>query len=83
MGTTNTFKITYRPQTNGQAERIIRSLLSMLHFYVNEHQSHWDEYRLWLCYAYKNAVHRSSGTTPFDLVVSGPPPHLATDLVRT
>ena len=46
----------------------------MLRNYVNEHQSDWDEFTTVLTYAYNNQVHRSTGTTPFDLVLSRPPP---------
>ena len=45
----------------------------MLRNYVNEHQSVWEEYTSTLTYAYNNHVHRSTGTTPFDLVLSRPP----------
>ena len=46
----------------------------MLRNYVNEHQNDWDEFASVLTYVYNNHIHRSTGTTPFDLVFSRPPP---------
>jgi len=73
MGTKNLFTSTYHPQTNGQVERFNRTLQNMLRNYVNEHQSDWDVYAHTLAYAYNNHVHRSTGTTPFELILSRPP----------
>ena len=70
----NIFTSTYHPQTNGQVERYNRKILAMLRNYVNEHQNDWDEFASVLTYAYNNDVHRSTGTIPFDLVLSRPPP---------
>ena len=49
----------------------------MLRNYVNEHQKDWDTYASALTYAYNTHVHRSTNTTPFDLVLSRPPPPYA------
>ena len=49
----------------------------MLRNYVNENQDDWDRYAEALTYAYNNHVHRSIGTTPFDLVLSRPPPEFS------
>ena len=62
------------PKANGQVERYNRTIVAMLRNYVNEHQNDWDEFASVLTYAYNNHVHRSTGTTPFDLVLSRPPP---------
>ena len=74
LGFSNVFTSTNHPQTNGQVERYNRTILAMLRNYVNEQQWDWDEYASALTYAYKNHVHQSTGTTPFDLVLSRPPP---------
>lgn len=58
-------------------ERYNRTILAMLRSYVNEHQDDWDDYAQALSYAYNSHVHRSTGTTPFDLVLSRPPPDFA------
>ena len=49
----------------------------MLRNYVNEHQDDWDIYAPALTYAYKNHVHRATGTTPSSLVLSRPPPEFS------
>ena len=67
----------YHPETNGQTERYNRSLLAMLRHYVGEHQDDWDRYAMALTHAYNMTVHRSTGTTPFELVLSRPPPPFA------
>ena len=73
IGVANMYTSTYHPQTNGQVERYNRKILAMLRNYVNEHQDDWNEYVTALTYAYNTSVHRSTGTTPFDLVLSHPP----------
>ena len=73
-GLSNIFRSTYHPQTNGQVEGFNRTILAMLRNYVNEHQNDWDRYATALKYAYNNPVHHSTGTTPFSLVFSRPPP---------
>ena len=77
LGITNLYTSAYHPQTNGQVERYNRTIASMLCNYVNEHQDDWDVYLGPLTYAYKSHVHRSTRTTPFELVLSRPPPELA------
>ena len=82
LGTKNVFTTAYHPQTNGQVERYNRTLLSMLRNYVNEKQDYWDVYALALTYAYNTHVHRTTGTTPFDLILSRPPPPYALSLIH-
>ena len=74
LGLSNASTSAYPPQTNGQVERYNRTILNMLRCYVEEHQTDWDRYASALTYAYNNDVHRSTGTTPFQLVLSRPPP---------
>lgn len=69
----NIFTTAYHPQTNGQVERFNRSLCSMLRCYVDDHPTDWCVYAPALCYAYNMSVHRSTNTTPFDLVLSRAP----------
>ena len=77
LGITNTFTSAYHPQTNGMVERFNRSIVNMLRNYVNDHQDDWDQYVRALTFAYNCGVHRSTGTTPFDLVLSRKLPDLA------
>ena len=67
----------YPPQTYGQAERFNRTLVARLRQYVSEHQRDWDDYVQPLTYAYNMQVHRSTGTTPFDLTLTRHPPGIS------
>ena len=49
----------------------------MLRNYVNEHQNDWDRYSTAVTYSNNCHVHRSTNTTPFNLVLSRPPPELS------
>ena len=73
---TNLFTTTYHPQTNGQAESFNRSLMAMLRCYVEDHPDDWCSFTAALCYAYNQSVHRSTRVTPFELVLSRPPPEI-------
>ena len=76
LGIHKVFTTEYHPQTNGQAERFNRTILASLRNYVSESQKDWDEWLGPLTYAYNCQVHRSTGMTPFNLVLSRPPPPL-------
>ena len=77
LGVTNLYTSAYHPKTNGQTERYNRTIVAMLQNYVNEHQNDWDVYVGALTYAYNCHVHRSTRTTPFDLVLTRPPPEFS------
>ena len=77
LGLSNIFTSIYHTQTNGQFERYNRTILAMLRDYINEHQDDWDKYATSLTYAYSNQFHRSTGTTPFSLIFSSPPPEFS------
>lgn len=76
IGSKNLFTTAYHPQTNGQAERYNRTLVTRLRHFVAEHQRNWDEFVQPLTYAYNMQVHASTGTTPFDLILSRHPPSI-------
>ena len=75
----NVFTTTYHPQTNGQVERFNRTLAAMLRCYVEDNPGIWCLYAPALCYAYNMSMHSTTGTTPFDLVLSRPPPEFTRD----
>ena len=75
----NIFTTTYHPQTNGQVERFKRTLAAMLRCYVEENPGLWCLCASALCYAYNISVQSTTGTTPFDLVHSRPPPDFTRD----
>ena len=74
VGLSNAYSSTYHRQANGPAERYNRTLQNMLICFVEEHQDSWDKYATFLTYAYNCNVHRTTGTTPFDLILSLQPP---------
>ena len=75
LGVKHSTTTAYHPQTNGQTERYNRTLVERLRHYVSDHQKSWDEYVQPLTYAYNIQVHRSTGTTPYSLVLSRHPPN--------
>jgi len=82
FGIANKYTTTYHPQANGQVERFNRTLASMLRNYVADDQAHWDEYLPAMAYAYNRCVHRATNTTPFELILTRPPPALGTAAIR-
>ena len=73
LGITNLYTSAYHPQTNRQVERYNWTIVSMLRYYVNEHQDNWDVNVGPLTYAYNSHVHRTTHTKPFELVLGRPP----------
>ena len=57
----------YRPQSDGQTERMNRTLADMLRNYVTESPTTWDTYLSAAEFAMNNAVNRSTGRSPFFL----------------
>lgn len=51
--------------------------------YVAEHKTEWHEFLQPLTYAYNVQVHKKTGKTPFDLVLSWHPPGLQVEKSRT
>lgn len=70
----NSFTKTFHPQTNGQAKQFNRSLTAMSRCYVEDHSTDWSRFACSFCYAYRNAVHHTTGTTPIPLVLRRPSP---------
>ena len=58
----------YHPQTDGQVERMNRTLKSILTAYVNKDHSDWDAHLPLALFAYRNSVHSSSGVSPFKAI---------------
>ena len=67
MGTTLAMSSGFHPQTDGQTERANRTIEEMLRAYVGKRQNDWDERLGMVEFAYNNAVHSSTGFTPFYL----------------
>jgi hypothetical protein len=67
LGTTLTMSTAYHPQTDGQTERANRTLEEMLRSRINFRQTDWDEHLSAAELAVNDAVHASTGFTPFYL----------------
>ena len=62
----------YHPQGDGMVERFNRSLLQMLRAYVQD-QADWECHLPLVLYAYRTAVHTSTGVSPFELMYGHSP----------
>ena len=80
LGIKRTQTTPYHPQGNGQVERFNRTLEAMLSKVVAEHQKDWDEHLQTVLFAYRTAVHDSTGFTPF-FVMFGRSPTLPVDVI--
>lgn len=57
----------YHPQTDGQSERMVRTLKEMLRSTVNHKQDDWTDHLSALEFAYNNTIHPATNMTPFEL----------------
>ena len=67
LGTRLSMSTAYHPQSDGQTERMNRTMEDMLRAYVNSHGSDWDEHLVAAEIAINNSVQASSGFTPYFL----------------
>jgi transposase InsO family protein len=66
-GTKLALSTSYHPQTDGQSERMVRTVKEMLRSVVNHKQDNWADQLSSIEYAYNNSVHPSTNMTPFEL----------------
>ena len=74
LGTKLRMSTAYHPQTDGQTERMNRTLEEMIRAHVDVDHQNWDELLCAAEFAYNNSLHGSSKFTPFYLN-SGRHPH--------
>ena len=65
----------YHPQCNWQTERFNRTMNSMLAQYVDSNQTDWDQWLPSVLYAYRTAIHDSTGFSPYKLLFGREPKH--------
>ena len=58
----------YHPESNGQVERMNRTLMDALRCYVDNKQDTWDQYLPHLACALRTSVNRDTGFTPFKMM---------------
>jgi hypothetical protein len=74
-------KITiHHPPGNGQSEREVQTLKSMIRSYVDEHQTNSDRFLPQLADCYNSSVHATTGCTPFETMFARQP-RLPIDLI--
>ena len=57
-----------RPQSDGMAERYIRTIEDMLSSFISSHQKDWDKFIPLLNMAYRSSVHETTGMTPNNMI---------------
>ena len=62
----------YHPQGDGLVERFNRSLLQLLRVYIDKH-SDWEQHLPLALYAYRTAIHSSTGVSPHMLMFGREP----------
>ena len=67
LGIATTRTSAYHPEGNGQVERFNRTLQSILAKTVDTNQDIWDSQLPKVLFAYRTAVHETTGFTPFHL----------------
>ncbi|MCO5595346.1 hypothetical protein L7F22_049388 [Adiantum nelumboides] len=74
LGTRLNFSSTYHPQTDGQSEIAILTILDLLKAYVTDVDQHsqWEKYLPLIEYVYNNIVHTSTGKASFEVIEGRP-----------
>jgi len=79
MGITLSMSTAHHPQTDGQSEREIRTLVTALRAFCNYHQDDWDDYLDMLELGFNSAQQASTKSSPHELVY-GVAPRLPIDV---
>ena len=68
-GTRLNLSTAFHPQTDGQTERMNRTLEESLRSYVLPHHRDWDQHLIPIEMAYNDSVHSSTRETPLSVVI--------------
>ena len=60
------FSTAYHPQTDGQTERVNQVLEDMLHMYVMDKPSKWEDYLNLVEFYYNNGQQEYLGMSPYE-----------------
>ena len=82
FGIKNARSTAFHPQTDGQTERVNRTIEQMLRTYIQSQQDEWPRLLPALELAYNCASHSSTGLSPFEIMI-GENPLRAHDLELT
>ena len=74
-----TKSLSYVPQQNGQAERLVSTMKNMMCHFAASKPSQWDFYAPLVCLAYNSQVHASTKCTPQEMVMGPDPVRLPLD----
>ena len=66
LGTKLNFSTAYHPQTDGQTERVNQVLEDMLHMYVMDKPTKWEDYLHLVEFAYNNGQQASLGMSLYE-----------------
>ena len=72
----------YHPETDGQTERMNRTLEEALRCYIDDKHDDWDDHLSDIESALNNSTHSSTGVTPY-YAVYGEHKQLSADLLKT
>jgi transposase InsO family protein len=73
LGVTLRMSTARHPQSDGQSEREIRTLITALRAFCNDHQDDWDDYLDMLELGFNSAVQASTQHTPYELLYGRAP----------
>lgn len=69
LGTKLAMSTAFHPETDGQSERAVRTVVDMLRCFASDHKQ-WDEQLSLVEFAYNNSVNPSTGFSPFYMLYS-------------